>query len=135
MGEINLDAARAARAEARKEGHSIRFGGKKWPLPDELPLDLGIRMMNGDVWGSLVGLLGDQWDEFYKLSPTMDDAKDLVTLLAPEYGFAEPGESPASVASSTSNGTQPRPTSNGSTRSTSAKRSGATTGKGSRSGG
>lgn len=126
MGLVDLDAMRAARAEARQEKHSFVFGGETFDLPDELDLDLGVSIMNGNVWGSLTGLLGDQWDRFYALKPHLEDAVDLVKSLAPLYGFADPGESPASPSSSASNGTLSRPTSKGSTASTSRKRPSAT---------
>jgi hypothetical protein len=123
---FDLDVLRAQRAEARKGPRRFRLGGKSWTLPDELPLALGIKVMSGDTWGSLVDLLGDQWDEFYELTkPTLDDALALVERLAPAYGFADPGELLASPGSSSTNGTRSRPTSNGSTRSTSRKPSSA----------
>lgn len=129
MGEIDLDAMRAARAEARAkagdEKHTFVFGGETFDLPAELDLDLGVSIMNGNVWGSLTGLVGDQWDRFYAHKPHLEDAVDLVRSLAPLYGFADPGESPASPSSSASNGSPPRPTSPGTTASTSRKRASA----------
>jgi hypothetical protein len=133
--ELDLDALRLQRAEARKSPRSFRFGKRSWSLPDELPLELGLQMANGDTMGTLKGLLGDQWDEFYALGPTLDDALALGTGLQKVYGFADPGESQASPVSSSSNGTRSRPTSNGSTASTSRKPSSARKKPASRSGG
>lgn len=66
---IDLDAARAARREARAEIPPIRFLGRLWPLPPELPADtihaFG-RLMAGDVSGLDEGMgalfAGGSWE-------------------------------------------------------------------------
>lgn len=128
MATIDLDAARAARAEAQGEENTVLLGGDTFTLPLELPIELGDFLVSGRVGAFIEALLGEeQWTKFASHKPTLNDLKVLAEQLAPLYGFESPGESPASVASLPSNGSHSRPTSRASTGSTSRKRSGAKT--------
>lgn len=120
---LDLDALRAQRAEARGEPKTFRANGTVWTLPDELPLEVGIHMAQGNTLAALEGALGDQWVEFRKGNFSVNDFRALADGMDAIYGV-EMGESPASPSSSSSNGSRSRPTSNGSTRSTSRKPSG-----------
>lgn len=124
---LDLDALRAARAEAIKEPRTVRFGGKVWDLPDELSLDTVIAMAQGHTTEPLQQILGDQWEDFKAVGLTANDFHAFVAGIDAIYGAAA-GEASASPASSTTTGTRSRPTSNGSTASTSRRASGAKTG-------
>ncbi len=122
MASFDLDAARAARAEARGEPPTVTFGGEEYVMPAELELEAAEHLMFGRPTQFVKALLGEDWERFNANKPTLNDLKDLSDGLAVLYGFAEPGESPASPSSSTSNGNRSRPTSNGSTASRSPRR-------------
>lgn len=122
--ELDLDAARAARAETRTEPHHILFGGQKFKLPVELPWDYFEILDTGDMKEALRFLLDDQFDEFWTHVPSPDDMKELATGIPRLYGFGS-GESSASGGSSGPIGSHSRQTSPAATGSTSAKRSGA----------
>lgn len=124
MGSFDLDAARAAREEARgKSRHTVTFGGKKFTLPPDPPWLLieamaAVQQKASGVLTIYVAaieeLLGDQYEAFRELKPSRDDMSDLVNAALAMYED-EPGESPASVSSSARRSRSSRPTSNGST--------------------
>lgn len=117
MARIDLDAARAARAE-KQEQHSIVFGGEEFALPPEAPFEFAFKLIESDFRGALRELLGEQTDAFFSHHPTMADITELVDGAGRMYGFDGSGESEASEGSS-SNGSNPsRPTSDASTSST-----------------
>lgn len=139
MGErIDLNAARAARAEARKESPStIVIGEDEYELPVEMPvalLEAFGRAQNGDGSGftdGVIALLGSR--ETYeslleKHNLTMEDLVEVMEGAMASYGVT-PGESPASPSSSPATTRPSRPTSSASTKSTSAKRSTASASK------
>lgn len=161
MGLIDLDAAAAARAQARREANMFRFRGEDFTLPGELSLDALAAELRGDILRAMRLVLDPpcehddvhrndtcplelhvaeaalpcacvppacqppQWTRFCALKPSLDDVKALSLGLAPLYGLGDQGEASASPGSSSSNGSRSRPTSPGSTASTSRKRSGA----------
>jgi hypothetical protein len=98
MPELNLDAARKARQEARgpQDPKVLIFGERQFPLPDELPYEVGELWTEQRVTQGLRVLLDGQYDAFSDLHPSVDDVKALVENLAEMYGFGSPGESPAS---------------------------------------
>lgn len=122
--EIDLDAARAARAETR-EPKWVLLGGKKWDLPAEMPWDYVELVDGGDVKGALRLLLADQFDGFWAQGLSADDLKEATRQIPRMYGFGGPGESSASGGSSAPTGNPSKPTSPAATGSTSARRSGA----------
>lgn len=131
MPDVDLDAARRARAEARKVQPSITLAGKKYKLVPELSLVGAFahsKFTVNPTWDHLNEFLG------YALANRADVAKVLdagLTVDDVEAMFGAwqvtSGESSASNGSSTNGGTRSRPTSKRSTKSTSAKPSGATT--------
>lgn len=103
--EVDLDAAREARLrEAGREAPKLRFAGKVYDLPVELSFRVAM-MMDGGVdntgmLGIIEALLGEeQYAEFIKADPSMNDIIALFRGLLPLYGVAE-GESSASSTSS-----------------------------------
>lgn len=124
MGELDLDAARAARDEARGERHHLKLGGEQFELPTELPWDYFEILDTGDMKVALGMLLNGDFDRFWTHKPTTDDMKLLATSVPALYGFGKGNpESSASGGSSEPTGNPSRPTSPAPTRSTSAKRS------------
>jgi hypothetical protein len=122
VATIDLDAARAARREAKGESIAIRFGGEEFVLPPELPFDVaehlgGIAAQSGDgkltdeqeaqrnaaVTTAMVGvmkaLLGEQWDGFRKHQPSFDDLQVLLDGALNAYGMGDAGNSTASAES------------------------------------
>lgn len=93
---IDLDGARAARAEAAGKAPVIKFGGTTYDLPNELPADFALFAAEQDLRGAVFALLGDeQATAFFAWRPSMDDLKGLVDGAMTAYG-AGPGESDAS---------------------------------------
>jgi hypothetical protein len=123
MGALDLDAARAARAEARGEPPTVTLGGETFTLPAELPMRYVWTLVEGDDMDALKVLFDGQLDRFLATEPTREDILALVAGVPALYGLASPGESPASAGSSNSGSSRSRPTSPAATRSTSAKRS------------
>lgn len=124
MSEIDLDAARAARAEARGEPHHLKLGGDKFELPGELPWDYFDILDTGDMKAALKMLLNGTFERFWGHDPTTDDMQLLATSVPALYGFGKGHpESSASGGSSAPTGKPSRPTSPAGTTSTSAKRS------------
>lgn len=123
MGELDLDAARAARAEARGEAPTVTLGGETFTLPAELPMRYVWTLVEGDDMDALKVLFDGQLDRFLATVPTREDILALVAGVPTLYGLASQGESPASAGSSNNGSSRSRPTSPAVTRSTSAKRS------------
>lgn len=92
---IDLDAARLARAEAQGEAPVIRFAGKDWQLPVELPWEIAEAAASGDATAALKGiatLLGDRWDEFKSHQPTLADIVVIVQHVGELYGAGDQGK-------------------------------------------
>lgn len=112
---INLDAARAARAEALSEPHTVILGGERFELPARMPaiaLEISGRALRGDVDAVLELfrlLLGEQHRRFLELADDLDLA-ELGERMGELYGVTL-GESQASGASSANDGSRLRPTS------------------------
>jgi hypothetical protein len=89
MRSIDLDAARAARAETVGEKPTVRFGGHDWTLPAELPWAV-VEASSGEMAAlinAMEALLGDQWTEFHKLNPTVSDMTTLIEAIPGLYGL------------------------------------------------
>lgn len=128
MAELDLDAARAARSEAKGHSPQVKFGGERFSLPAELPWDFFEVLDSGDMKAAMGMLLNGDFDRFWAHGPTTEDMKALARGVPALYGFGGgAGESSASAGSSSATGKQPRRTSPTGTRSTSVKRSGGRT--------
>lgn len=102
MAEINLDAARKARAEVKGEKHVVRFGGKRFNLPPELPMEFAIALSEGRVKDALVAVLDGSYEDFWKLEPSMGDYAALTEGIASLYMGVPAPNSPGSADSSSS---------------------------------
>lgn len=109
MTTIDLDAAKAARAEARGDAVAdVVFGGERFALPAEIPasiLDGVAAAGTGDIAGirrAIDALLGpDEGARFYALGPSLDDLLALLTAAVEASGLGgDLGESSASASSS-----------------------------------
>lgn len=123
MGELDLDAARAARAEAHGEAPTVVLGGETFTLPAELPMQYVWTLVEGEDIDALKVLFDGQLDRFLAAGPTREDILALIAGVPKLYGLASQGELPASAGSSNGGSNRSRPTSPATTRSTSAKRS------------
>lgn len=94
------------------------FGGGEFTLPPEPPFEVAPKAVEGDIDGMVRAMLGDQYDAFLALKPSLLDVTAMLEQAFALYGFDDMGESLASVSSSQSTSSHSRPTSNGSTRST-----------------
>ena len=107
MARLDLDSARAARAEKQEE-FVIAFGGRDYTLPAEMPLEFAEHLVNVQLRAAMATLLDDEdLDEFMAAKPSLDD----VAELAQAYGFSGLGESRASRSSSPNGSRSSRPTS------------------------
>jgi hypothetical protein len=114
---IDLDAVIAA--EVKGDPIPVKVGGKTFKLLPEMPWEAPVLIGKDDARGALACLSvngdGDKFaDAVLADHPTL---KQVAERMATIYGL---GESSASPRSSTNGGTRSRPTSKGSTRSTSA---------------
>jgi hypothetical protein len=85
---VDLDAARAARAAKQSPAPVIRFGGKDWTLPAELPWALAEAAGSGSAEaaiGAVKHLLGAQWNEFETHQPTVEDVRVLLEAVVGMY--------------------------------------------------
>lgn len=99
MDGLNLDALRAARAEANGEAPWLEFGGRRMTLPTELGYDTAVVMAEGDLMGALEEMLSDE--DFAHLragKPTVVDMTEIAEYLQRAYSKSE-GESSASETS------------------------------------
>lgn len=119
MEAFDLDAARAARAEMRGDPPCFVFGGQKFVLPVELPVEFSYLLR--DAKEAIQFLLGDDFDDFWSHRPSKQDILDLVAWVGNAYGTSS-GESSASDGSSQNGSSRSRRTSPATTKSTSAKR-------------
>ena len=93
---INLDAARAARAEAHAEPVTVIFDANEYKLPAELPIEAATKA--NDPMAFLEVLLGDRHVEFMASRPSMQDVLTLAEGIAKAYGFESAGNSSASAS-------------------------------------
>lgn len=122
---FDLEAARAARAEAKGDPPTVTFAGETFVFPVEMPMQYVWTLVDcEDDRDALKVLLNGQWDRFVKaVNPTRDDILALIAEVPKLYGLGPPGELSASAGSSNGGSNRSRPTSPAATRSTSAKRS------------
>jgi hypothetical protein len=90
---IDLDAAKAARAEAKQEAPVIKFNGAEYTLPIELPWRVVEAASSSDtvqIINAVKSLLGDQWEDFEKNNISAADMLLLIENIAKIYAV-EPG--------------------------------------------
>lgn len=95
---IDLDQARAARAEATQEPVTMRLAGEDFTLPAEMPIAFALYANDGQMLKAVEALLGDQLDAFLKLQPSIADFEALADQAGHVYGIT-PGEALASPSS------------------------------------
>jgi len=100
---IDLDAARAARREAKGDGPVIRFNEKDFNLPAEVSfgvVDAAAKLSeSADPSAVLVvvrAIMGDAYESFMAENPSVDDLEVLIGGALDAYGL---GEQPASSES------------------------------------
>lgn len=94
---IDLDGARAARKEA--EPVTLKFGGKEFNLPGELPFRFAELAGESKLNEALIELLGDeQAVEFASLKPSTEDLTAFSEAIVEVYGLEEAGKSQASAS-------------------------------------
>jgi hypothetical protein len=118
MATLDLDARRAARAEADLAPHEVTLGSKTYRLRPRMPLEFTQLLNEGKLVEAVQLLLIDPLD-WAEMRLTFPDDDDLLAI-AELYAVDLP-ESPASARSSTNGGPSSRPTSSASTPSISAK--------------
>lgn len=141
MAELDLDAVKAAKSEATKEPHRLKLRDVHFELPGACPGLLFDVMLEGqlaetqaeqirlgvELFHRIKKIVGpEKWEALLDAGFDADDFEVLFQGVAKVYGFTV-GESRASRGSSPNGGRRARPTSNGSTRSTSRKPSSAKT--------
>lgn len=106
MTTVNLDAARAAR---RPEAPTVVLDGREFTLAAELPFSaiLDLRELNAAskknnlskqaeaIASVMRALLGDEFDAFMALAPSLEDLVAVIEGVMPAYG----GDLPESSAS------------------------------------
>lgn len=99
--DIDLDAAKAARREASKEGPVVVFGGQRFPLQPELPFEAAEHLLYGRLREAIALIFNGGHEEFMALKPSTEDLRLLLDVELPKaYGSEDLGESPASLAQS-----------------------------------
>lgn len=85
---IDLDGARAARGET--EDVKLKFGGKQFTLPGELPFLFAELSRQEKLDEALRSLLGDkQAKAFFALNPTIEDLTAFSEAIVQVYGLDE----------------------------------------------
>jgi hypothetical protein len=90
---IDLDAARAARAEAQLDAPVVRFNGKDYTLPVELPWSIVEAATSQDsvkIIAAVKTLLGEQWNDFQEANVSVADMTVLIESISQLYAV-EPG--------------------------------------------
>ena len=116
--EIDLDAARAARAEAEGEHTTIIFGGETFTLPREFTFSAAEAAERGDWRSFIFEVLDGQAETFFSKKPTLEDFVVLGQELFRIKVGAQVGEAPASSRTSARTGSKSNPRSKQPTEST-----------------
>jgi hypothetical protein len=127
MAHIDLNQLRAARAEQKREPYTITIGdpAETFTIPHQRdwPVEVGEFLGVGNMRMAMQVLVGKQWEQMKTHSLTIGDIEDLMEAIMNSNGVAELGEALASNGSSPTISGPSKATSNGSTPSTSARRS------------
>jgi hypothetical protein len=108
-GQVDLDAARAARAETNGEHPTVKFGDTVFELPIEMPFGIveSVNAMQAaqessdgyavtrSIAAIAQDLFGESYEKFMEKGPSMLDMQMLLENVAPLYGLTA-GESQAS---------------------------------------
>lgn len=91
MPVFDLDAIKAARAEAEKVAPVVKFGGIEFTLPVELPFAIAEATTGeiNDLKIALASLLGEQYNIFTSLSPSVQDINAFFEAIPSMYGLDE----------------------------------------------
>jgi hypothetical protein len=119
MAKLDLDARRAARAEADNTPHEVTLAGHVYPLRARMPLEFTQLLGDGKLVDAVKLLLVDP-DDWEQMRTALPDDDDLLALT--ELYTVDMGESPASPPTSSNGGRSSRPTSRAITTSTSRPR-------------
>lgn len=107
MALIDLDAARAAEKEVKKDGPVVRFGGKDYVLPARLPFAVLEAFRGVDVKATqpsalaaiTVALMGEDNIEQMKADGlSIEDMDPLITGVLQEYGVGGQTPLPSSIS-------------------------------------
>lgn len=119
MADFDLD---AVVDEAADEPHKVLWGGETFLVPraNAWPVEVFDVLGEGRLADGMALILGDDWDAFWKARrPTLGAMEALLDHLGDKEGFGSLGGSSASSPSSNRATRRSKPTSSGSTRSTS----------------
>lgn len=86
---IDLNRARAARAEAAKQPVLLKIGDAQIELPVEVPADFALLSADGRVREAVEALFGEGADEFFKAKPSIEDLNELIGQVSEIYGLDE----------------------------------------------
>jgi hypothetical protein len=106
---LNINEARAARAEAKGEAPVVEIDDETFTMPIELPIDVAVAIGrlskasasedNDEAVGALLdivkALFGDAYDSFMAHRPSVQDIEFLMNGLVEQYGMST-GEAEAS---------------------------------------
>jgi hypothetical protein len=116
--ELDLDKARAARMEAKGEGHTFVFGEVQFALPAELPYAAVEAIEAGNFRSAMGFILNGTTEKFFALNPSTQDIEALVTGMIDMYvPGSSLGESSASSPSLPTGGKKSRQASSANTTS------------------
>lgn len=97
--DVDLDKARAARAESQGDPVTVTLGGEQFVLPSEMPMPFVWALEDGDVRAAVQALVGgEQWPAFLATRPSDDDLAELLKQASRAYGV-DSGEDEASPSS------------------------------------
>jgi hypothetical protein len=126
MARLDLNATRAARSEAENQPHEVVLGfdasgaEQVFLVRPRMPLEFPSLLARGMFVEAMEIVLVDPSDWEGRMRATVPEEDDLMAIA--DLYAVDMGESPASAPSSMNGGQSSRPTSKGSTHSTSAKR-------------
>lgn len=87
---IDLNKARAARAETAKQPVLIKIGDQKIELPAEVPAEFALLAYEGRMLDAVQALFGEDGSKkFFEGNPSFDDLTEMVTQVSEMYGLDE----------------------------------------------
>jgi hypothetical protein len=84
---IDLDVARAARAETAGQPVVLKINGQQIALPSEVPADFALFSADGRLREAVEALFGDQAEAFFGAKPSIDDLNELIDQITSVYGI------------------------------------------------
>lgn len=107
---FDLDAARAAEADASRRPLKVKLGGEVFSIARPLPLAVTFAAAEGDWKGIITGLFGERVDAALAAGLTKEDVQAIFDQL-----MGGPGKSRKSAGSSPTSGRKSRSTSKSTT--------------------